>query len=734
MADAGGQEQLGFAWAVDDQASGPMGQIEKSYLNLMKTMDVVMRQTSKAMKSFNDRTEDVAEAADDAGDSIKKQKGKFGELDDALKRNWLGLDRLGVSWDKFIKLAAAVSVGAAVAGILGFLAKAAQRANEFEKAISRLTEAYAGNARETRQISNAILSLQGRAGATRDEVVSMTRAMLDIGLVPKEVEKTGMSFKDLAAATLDLNAATGLGSEQSAAFVDQLIRINRVPPTNIRGIGAAIKSVADNSKITTDELVAFNKSLEPLLAQLGLGGEDATQFTAEMAAVAGVLSDAGISAEKVTSKFGDMLDETSESGNIAAGQLANFANIGVDSLRQLIAEDPSKLFDLIAKRAGELDPTQLKLYAQALEEAGTGFGRTELFQLRRFAQESQQSFQDRAKLALEESKRQKRLQDIAARRQSRLEAILSSFQRMWDTMMIQIGGAVLKNVLPPLRKHLFPMLERLTKFIRTMDWDKAIGTAVQAIEDVITAVRNVVESFGGWKNILLVVGAIMSVKTLAAVSQLAGGFLTLSKNVGKAGFSLGDKFLGALKAVGPMLVSFAAKAKAVIATMAAGSAPFLAIAGAIGSVAFAVRQLSKIWDELDISEVFKGISETFKEGGFVSTLGQLFDPTALIKNVKEDIGSLFGENPTVIERRAEQTRDVARALAPAQGTAGAPGAGAVVNVPTPRSEMRAPTLETIANRQLRLQERQLGVMEDLARRRGPLANLKQDLLLSNAGA
>lgn len=738
MADAGGADQLGFSWFVDDQATKPLSEIEKSYVGLMKSMDTVMRQTNTLMKDFNDRAGDAGEAADEAGEKTKKSVSKFEEMDEALRGNVLGLDRLGISWDKFIKFLGAASVGAALVGVIVLFTKAVQKAAEFESQIAKLTEVYAGNARETRAISSAVLGLQGRAGFAREEVLALTRAMLDIGLVPRVAEKAGISFKELAATTLDLSAATGLSGDSAASFVDQLIRINRVPPTAIRGIGAAIKNVADNSKITTDELVAFNKSLEPLLAQLGLGGDDATKFTGEMAALAGVLSDVGIDATKVTSGFAEMLDETSAAGNLAAGQLANFAGIGVDALRDMIANNPAALMDQIADRAGAMDPTNLKNFARILEESGTGFGRTELLNLARFSKESEQSFQERAKLALEESARQGKLADIAARRQARLEGILNSFQRMWDNIMITIGGAVLDNVIPPLRENLMPLMKDLTKFIRNMDWNAVFAEVIEFIKDTIdiaVILGTVI------KDVFVKAGERIG-KTIGIATTIVSAFTDLFQ--GKFGLAK-EKALIALEGIQEMLWdTFTFVPRTIFKAFGVDIDAFLSdMSGKITEWATAIVpkfvEVLKMIGEVIIATLGKPFELAGKGiDAILESFGVDTKVSDILGKASDKFASLLGMDKPKPEARPARG-NLSQALNPVAGTPGLPGVAgpagpATVVQQNTQMVSRSPQLESLAERQLRLTERQVGLLEQINRGGGSGANRKIGLTLANSGA
>jgi TP901 family phage tail tape measure protein len=113
----------------------------------------------------------------------------------------------------------------------------------------------------------------------------------------------------------------------------------------------------------------------------------------------------------------------------------------------------------------------------------------------------------------------------------------------------------------------------------------------------------------------------------------------------------------------PALAMYIKSAWAAAAASLAAVAPFLAIGAAIAGVSLAIVQLVKHWDELDFEEGMKGISEHLSEFGILSTLGELFDPRTLLK----DMGVMGGTKPPVIAPTAEAAPATLGAAAQAQG-------------------------------------------------------------------
>lgn len=487
MPPPGKPEQLGFGFAVDDEASGPLGDIEKSYVSLMRTMEGFHKKLAASMKGHSDRLGDAGDAAEKAGRKQENETSKLKEADKALRDNIVGLDKFGLSWDKVIKGLTAVSIGAVLIGVVALFKKALDAAVKYRSELAKLNETYALNAQETRVVSSTILSLADRAGRTREEVIKLTESLLELGITPKSVDKLGISFRDLARDTLDLSSAAKVGVETAAQFTDQLIRINRIPANNIRNIGFSIKNIADQTRITADELIQFNKSLEPIFAFMTDDSAEArAKFTQEMAGVAGALSDVGIDATKATSQFAEMLDETSESGAKALGQLASFTNRSTTELRELIKNDPTAVFDTLAKSAARMDPSQLRLMARSLEPLGLNF--SELTRLsEEFGQSSSKSFKDRVKEITALDAKDDALAKAAMRRQSRIEGVQTRFQRVWENVMIRIGGAIIDNLVGPLTDVVVPMVEKFIKWLGDVDWKKVFQVLFKTMGDIVAA-------------------------------------------------------------------------------------------------------------------------------------------------------------------------------------------------------------------------------------------------------
>lgn len=473
MADAG-TENLGFKVEVEDRASGPLGKIEGAYARLGTEMDQFNKKLAKGMRTQNEAMSEEAESCSESQEATKDKAGRIGEMTNALRKNADSLEEVGVSWDKMIGVLEGITIGAIAAGVIGFLTNAVMKANEFRGEMLKLNEVMELSASQMREVNSVVLGFQGYAGKSREEVAGLARKLLELGQAPGTVEELGISFKQLAKDALDMSAATGISVDSSAELTDQLVRMNMVPANNIRNIAFSIKNVADQTRITADELIGFNKALEPLFAVLSDQTPEArARFTQEMMGIAGVLSNVGIDAGKTTDKFGEMLDRTSEEGAKSLGQLAQFTGVGTERLRDMIANDPTQVFDRLAKSAARMDTDQLQLMARSLEPLGMNFA-----DLTRLANEygaaGKKSFRDSVDEVIRLEAKDKALASAASRRQTRIDAMSARFGRMWDSFTIRVGGKILDKIIIPLSDRLIPVLEDVVDYIVDLgdEWSK----------------------------------------------------------------------------------------------------------------------------------------------------------------------------------------------------------------------------------------------------------------------
>lgn len=488
---------VGLKWEVEDKASGPLGKIEKAYLSLQNMITSISGKLAKSMKSQSDglgKVGDKAERAekktrslwsflkdqfkkgvDDTSGSLGEMKGELaGAADEAF-----GMNNAFSMLTKVMGVAGFLGI---IIGVVAFLAKAFTQTLQFRREIAKLNESFSMTKKDAKEVSSAVFALGHSFGKTNEEALAMVRTLLEVGVTPKAAKDAGTSFKELAKITMEVSAATGASSEASAKLTDQLLRINKVDPTNLRGIGFSIKNIADNSRITTDELIAMNEAMEPIFAHLSDQSKDArAAFTQNMLGVAGALSDVGIDGKKATSQFAEMLDETSSEGITALSQLSLFTGKNTDALKQMIKEDPAAIFDEISKRSEFLrktDPVSFKQMARDLKPLGLGF--SELTQLAaKYGDENKQSFKERTAELAALSANDERLAQTAKKRQEALDGIMERFRTQWDNLMLRVGGKLITKIVEPMMRRVIPVFEKFINWLSDLDWDGIFDEAIK---------------------------------------------------------------------------------------------------------------------------------------------------------------------------------------------------------------------------------------------------------------
>lgn len=205
--------------------------------------------------------------------------------------------------------------------------------------------------------------------------------------------------------------------------------------------------------------------------------------------------------------------------------------------------------------------------------------------------------------------------------------------KTWTGMVAQLGsrwtGFVDKvmqaGVFDSLKSELSGLLAKVDEMAKSGELDELAKNVAEGIKDLGRALKDMalfakgaVDAVGGVGNAAKILGVIFAAGPIVRVLSLGFALANLGVSsvgagvaVAKFGLSLGRAALSALPA----------------------AAPFLAVALAVGAVGLALYQLHKHWDELNMSEAWKGMKEAFGEDGFLSTVGQLFDPRTLLKDM-----------------------------------------------------------------------------------------------------
>lgn len=532
MADAGDpNSKVGYVFEIKDDASKALGRIESQYTRTVGALDDSMRKFPKVADSMSNFMDKAGKSTEEAGDKQPEAENKFNELRSALSDNALSLDDLGISWNKFIKIAGAVSIGAAIVGIVSFLKSAIEKTLEFRRAILELNEVYHMSGKETAVVSGAVFSLEKRFGQTRDQAVELTRSLLDLGFKPQR------GFIDLAKATQEFSAATGIAASGAAKFADEAINVLRLNPQSIRSLGNSIKYVADQSRLSADELAGMLSVIDPLLLRSGKLSETArSDLAASLIGLAGALKDADVDANGLFNTISEIqLGKISDAGTKATSILSILTGKSADFYEELSRDDPAKLIDELANAAARLS-TNTEVDRQQLVDLAEGFGISynEILKLRNKALEGQGDFFQKAAIASKKAAAEEQaLADKAAARQAKLDAVFDRIQKVFDRITLAIGGKLL-NVI---ERKILPPTEKWLNALTSKDINEAINTTVEILEVIGGLIKFV---FGTWIDV--------GQKWFKSSRDMIGAFSALIHGEpSKALDLLKDAFFGSLK-------------------------------------------------------------------------------------------------------------------------------------------------------------------------------------------
>ncbi len=519
---------VGYGFEVTDGASKPLGKIDKAYANVVKTMDETMRKMPKAMSKYSEATREAGEATEDAGKKQEKHTNNLSEAAKALKKDALSLDKLGISWNNLIKILGAVTAGAAIYGLFQLFKGMIVKAYELQKQVARLNEVFHMTKKESAVAAGAIEGMTYRFGWSRDEAVGLTRAMLDLGMKP------GKAFKKLAFSFQEIAAATGASGESVAKFGDEVKRVMLLPDISVRKLGAAIKYVADESRISADELMSMTGTISKLVLLSG-GASDSvrTDLAASLFGLAGALKDADVNAESFFGTVSEMqMGWISDAGARAAGALATYSSVTAQGLMDLAKANPARLMDELANTATRFS-TESEHGRLELKELADAFGMSyvDILKVRDKAAKGQGDFfQQAAGAAKKAATKEKAAADAAAARQAKLEGMANRFRKLWDRISIMIGGKLLRVI----EKRLLPPVEKFFKTVTSKEINDTIDKTVTTISDIGSAVKFVgkivgsVFSFVG--NRIALVASIFT-NLFGAAFELFSGNTTRAKDL-----------------------------------------------------------------------------------------------------------------------------------------------------------------------------------------------------------
>lgn len=487
---------------------------------------------------------------------------------------------------------ARAAVGAAVAAWEPFQAQMAR--------VQALTKA---NAQEFEAMSELARTLgsTGRFGAIdvargfeelRADGFSVQDIMRSMPLVIDAAVVSNRSLGEVIGSTAGTMDAFGLGAEEMGRVIDVTSAVALASGASIAGMGEALAGV----------------------------GRDAVE--------------AGISIERVATMAGLMATKNIE-GGAAAGALSTMlkaltkpAGEGAQVLAQLGVSTTETVNGVKQMRDPLAVVTEL---IEKMTERGVGVAN-----------------QTRAMTALFSSAAPEIMAMIRASREPGMEQLAEAMKSVTGSTAdlakaMKVGGAeathdlngAIDELARTMGETLEPVTTRIIKSITEVvrdvtEWTKAHPGLTKAIGMTAIAVAAVSTALAG---LMFIIGTMVAGK----------GVLLLAKAYGIFSGTLLTSLVPSLTASVAGMGSFAASA--VVA-----AAPFIALGAAIGGVSFALAELAKNWDKLNMSEAWQGIKATFNDEGFLSTIGQLFDPRTVLRENK------VIDAPTITASKQEPAR------------------------------------------------------------------------------
>lgn len=446
--------------------------------------------------------------------------------------------------------------------------------------------------------------------ATAFSATEAAQGMLELskaGLDTNQVMKT-------IPATLNLATAEAISLSSAATITADTMNQFGLGVKDIEHIGDVLSKTASVSTTDVTALAESFKNAAPQAAALGISLESLAGFTA-------ALSGAGIKGGVAGTALKDII---AGFGTVSRMQQKAARSIGLD---------PKKM------RANMSDPLSLiKDLDAALTKSGKNAGDQNTVLTKMFGREGAPSIQALLKQfrTLDEVTKKSKLETSLAKVNDNMgttsmkasimgmtsKQALDNFSGAIETLKIRVGGALAKAVLPFLAT-LSDVITRIGNW--TKNHEALTGTLVK-----FAAVAAALAT--------LLAGALFTAVTLVSTH----GAVVMTVAYTKAAWALGGAFRGAILGVlRPLAMLFAAQFP-LIAQFLAVAAPVLIVTAAIAGLSLAIIELVRHWKELDFLEGFKGILDTLEDDGVLSTMGQLFDPSALMGDIKHDMQGPMG--------------------------------------------------------------------------------------------
>lgn len=510
------------------------------------------------------------------------------------------MDKVGSSWKKaseHMKTAgdlrnAAEGVSRFAAVTRGAVLKASEAFEGFEDKMALLRAETGGlTNNEMAALSDQAHELARTTRFTSEQAVAGYTALANAGMsAAQQMEALPAVMRLAQAHAADLGSATRFTSKTLRGFGLEASEMSRVVDVMSQAAGEGGMPIQEMGEIlarVAPKAHGMNVSLEEtasLVAALGKAGVEGAEAGLAMTEIVKRLS-----VPKGTTKEGLEILDISRTDK-ATGKLK-----GLGQMIQEIAGKTSKMSE----------GRQATFMAGIFGDEGGAFAA----QLVRGIQSGTVSLEDLKTKMVESTGRTAELSEIL----NETGAAASERLGKVGSEAMETLGKSMSDALTPAKELLGDMLERI------IDWTKEHPRLTEVIMLTLAAASALAT---------LLAGALYLAVTAIAVK---GAIMFMGGIGGMMGSLTGFTFV--TKTALPWLAGLAVKTWALVAPAVAAAAPFLAVAAAIGAVTLAIMSFQKHWDNLNGSEVWKGIKESFAEDGIASTMLQFVDPRALLSDL-----------------------------------------------------------------------------------------------------
>lgn len=469
-----------------------------------------------------------------------------------------------------------------------------EKAMDLQVAITRLGVGAHSNAAEFQKLTSEAINLASGTEYSASEVAQAARTFKRGGLTTTDaLGQMSAVMRFATAHVMSLGEATGRVSALMKGFklpADQAAHATDVLTAAAKVAGVP---VADFS----DQLA----HLAPTARGMGVSMESAASTLA-------LLGQAGLTAEQGAGALNAMMTRLAGSGRSTKLVQGVLKYIGVEArdAQGNLKDLPDLLGEIQKHTAGMGNLMRQRIFTVL-------FGRQAAASINAMFSAMKPGEVDKLRESLREV--EGATEQMSGRMEETAEAAKKKFGNSIEVLQATLG----MRLLPSLTSFYDKMTQIVAGITRWSEAHPRLATVImrtiQIVGALATAISGLISVMAAWKAV-------------QGVLFLATGYKTFASIIMSA----------VIPALGGMASGFTAVVGA-IGTTTLALAPYVA---AVGAVVLAFKELAKYWDDMNISEIWKGIKEN------PADLLGLFDPTALL----EDVGVLGDNSPA---RKTVQT-------------------------------------------------------------------------------